>query len=91
MNTQENQNAQHAAQSPELRYNNLVSCYTVDQIVWDSDHKVGTRCRLTVLAKTIAEAAQVAGEDEMHQIERLQCVGVISQTPNDKYRAQAIS
>jgi hypothetical protein len=62
--------------------------YIVDQIVWDDpgEKKRGSRMRLIVLANSITEACKVAGEDEQHETDAVQCVGSVTRTPQDKYR-----
>lgn len=62
-----------------------VSCYVIDQVCWDADHKKGDRTRLTILAKTSIEAAQLAQDDEMHEIISIQNVGSITTGICNKY------
>lgn len=55
----------------------IVSCYVVDQTVWNIATGKGQKCRLTVIARTMTEALQLAGDDEIHQNELCQCVGPV--------------
>jgi hypothetical protein len=64
-----------------------IYCFVVDQVCWDAEHKKGEKTRLLILAKSVSEAAELAEDDELHQIINMQNIGAITMGSCNKHIA----